>query len=262
MLFSFSLGQLRDVLFRVARKAKLRAEAHVVRQARRCACAGGTFLTKVNQRTRLRGFGTAVRATALPCDFGGVLQQIFAVALAQERFKFLHITQVCAQSVTECVAKPLTRGPQRIQLEDELHPVPHSNAQGKDSVTSIQPLNAAHRAQWERHAAASSSVRLARKTQERGRERQAPGVHQVFLALFIGIRQRKDRRDNLSAIPRSIDIGTLIGWQAECLGKLLCLGWGTVVPQRVHDRRHRGDRPRAPGPCTGSACGDGAANQN
>ena len=151
-----------------------------------------------------------------------------------------------AQPVAEGATKHIAGGAQRIQLQDELHPVPDGDAQRKHGIPRVEPLHAAHGAQRERHAAAAPTVTQAREAQERLGEREPPGIHEVLLPMrAAGVGQREDARVNLGLVAVGVDEGCLALGQRECNRKLLRARWRAVLAQRMHNRRHGG--PCQPG---------------
>lgn len=201
--------------------------------------------------TRLTSGAALCPRLRLVCHASAFVQVLaqhrLAVASVEERLEFLHGGEMCAQPITQCVTEAFTRRTQRIQLKDELHPMPYRNAQGKHGIAGIQALHTAHRTERQSHTAPPPLVPLARKAQERGRERKAARVHQVLLrALLLRIRQRQDRGRDLRPDARCIGIRRLVIRQAKCLRKLLPTRRRAVIPEGVHNGRHTG-RTRAAG---------------
>ena len=84
------------------------------------------------------------------------------------------------QAVAQRSAKAIASRPQRIELKDDLHAMPYSNAQRKHCVARVQPFNTADRAKWERHATASTIVTLTQEAQKRLCEGETASIYQIF----------------------------------------------------------------------------------
>lgn len=180
------------------------------------------------------------RFQRIPLD--GLLARLFEhhfrVATGQERLELLHLAEVRTQPIAQSIAEALARRPQSVQLKDELHPMPDRDAQCKDGVSGVEAFHTPDSAQWNRDTAPPAPVALARKAQERWRERQAARVHEVLLPLLVRVRDREHSRNDLGADARGVYVRPLIRRQSERVGELLRPRRWAVVAQRMDNRRH------------------------